>query len=171
MGIYLDTQPWAFTDFCSFCLQEAHPLDKLDPGNTPNDEVKTWITKAIGIPTLHYTAVLQKPGLNTLAARNQNKQRSSNFVTQILFSLSQAAWTCSEHQRGNKNIQSDQEGKPFFKLPLLSREHHGWLQTHLLIALCVHGWTTTTLIDLLPISPYKCWHSTSSISISYGWHF
>lgn len=84
----------ARTHFCQVILREY----------APNDEVKTWITKAI--PTLHYTAVLPKPvlslTLHTLAAQNQNKQ--SRCITQIpffflfFFNLSKAASTCSNHE-------------------------------------------------------------------------
>lgn len=128
----------------------------------PSDKVKTWMTKAILIPTLHYTAVLQNPKLNTLTAQNQNKQVKQFYCTNPFFlSFSQALLTCSEHQSGNVNIQNRHEGKSFFKIPSVSGQHQGltWNTP-------INSSVWTSLTGPLPVSPYKCWHSTSSVSIS-----
>lgn len=61
--------------FFSSGLQETHTLDKLDLGGYTPNKMKTWITKTIGIPTLHYTAILQRPEFNTLTAQNLNKHK------------------------------------------------------------------------------------------------
>lgn len=86
------TQTWAFTHFCSFCLQEAHTLDELDLGNT------LWTvrtTKATPFP--RFTTQLSL----ALSLYKTKTKRSSNFIAKILFfALSPAVLTCSDQQRG-----------------------------------------------------------------------
>lgn len=98
----------ARTHFCQVILREY----------APNDEVKTWITKAI--PTLHYTAVLPKPvlslTLHTLAAQNQNKQVKQMYHTNPFFFF--FLISLKQHQpalttRGSLNIQSRHGGNSF----------------------------------------------------------
>lgn len=86
------TQTWAFTHFCSFCLQEAHTLDELDLGNT------LWTvrtTKATPFP--RFTTQLSL----ALSLYKTKTKRSSNFIAKILFfALSPAVLTVSDQQRG-----------------------------------------------------------------------